>query len=164
LHTEIGPAKTTFSMVAEKAGVQRHTFYAHFPEEKELLLACSGLSLERTPLPDAGPWREIADPGERLKAGLTEIYAWFEANARLLACVLRDAEIHPGVREIMALRYGPVLRSYAEVLGAKLTAKQRPLLHLALSFHTFRTLTQDSGLKTQAAVKLMSEMVGAAKG
>ena len=34
LHGSIGPAATTISMVAERAGVQRHTFYAHFPDER----------------------------------------------------------------------------------------------------------------------------------
>src|SRR6187549_1558951 len=70
LHGSIGPAATTISMVAERAGVQRHTFYAHFPDEWSLLLACSGLALERDPLPDAAPWRAIADPAERLSVGL----------------------------------------------------------------------------------------------
>ena len=45
LHGSIGPALTTFSMVAERAGVQRHTLYAHFPDERSLNLACSALVL-----------------------------------------------------------------------------------------------------------------------
>ena len=44
LHSSVGPALTTFSMVAERAGVQRHTLYAHFPDERSLFLACSGLA------------------------------------------------------------------------------------------------------------------------
>ena len=44
LHGSVGPALTTFSMVAERAGVQRHTLYAHFPDERSLYLACSGLA------------------------------------------------------------------------------------------------------------------------
>src|SRR5262245_49794634 len=34
LHGTFGPAATTLSMIAERAGVQRHTLYAHFPEER----------------------------------------------------------------------------------------------------------------------------------
>ena len=37
-HASIGPALTTISMVAERAGVQRHTLYAHFPDERSLFL------------------------------------------------------------------------------------------------------------------------------
>jgi AcrR family transcriptional regulator len=54
LHGTVGPALTTFSMVAERAGVQRHTLYAHFPDERSLAMACSALAMERDPLPDAG--------------------------------------------------------------------------------------------------------------
>src|SRR6185503_15054067 len=74
LHSSVGPALTTISMVAERAGVQRHTFYAHFPDEKSLFQACSGLAMERDPLPDAGPWRTIVDRRERLRSGLVAIY------------------------------------------------------------------------------------------
>ncbi len=41
------PALTTFSMIAERAGVQRHTLYAHSPDERSLNLAGSALVVER---------------------------------------------------------------------------------------------------------------------
>jgi AcrR family transcriptional regulator len=162
LHGSIGPALTTVSMVAERAGVQRHTFYAHFPDERSLLLACSGLAAERDPLPDAEPWRAIEDPGERLRVGLRALYDWYERNAALAACVLRDAEYHALTREISDLRFGPPMAAYGEVLGAKLTAKQRALLRLALSFFTWRTLARESGLKHAAAVALMVQAIDCA--
>jgi AcrR family transcriptional regulator len=155
LHGSVGPALTTFSMVAERAGVQRHTLYAHFPDERSLNLACSGLTLERDPLPDAGPWRDIEDRRERLRVGLAAIYGWYERNADLAACVLRDAEYHPLTREIAAMRFGPYLAAYQEVLGARLSSKQRAVLGLALSFFTWRTLVRDGGLKRAAAVATM---------
>ena len=92
LHGQVGPAATTVSMVAERAGVQRHTFYAHFPDERSLLMACSGLAMERDPLPDAGAWRSIADSKERLQTGLRAVYDWYYRNADVTACVLRDRE------------------------------------------------------------------------
>src|SRR5499433_3192465 len=70
LHGSVGPSATTFSMVAERAGVQRHTLYAHFPDERSLLMACSALALERDPLPDPKPWQNIKDRHERLRVGL----------------------------------------------------------------------------------------------
>ena len=155
LHGSIGPARTTVSMIADRAGVQRHTFYAHFPDEKSLSMACSGLTFERDPLPDAAPWRAIEDRRERLRAGLTAIYGWYERNEELTACVMRDVEIHALTKEIMELRFGPYVAAYHEVLGAKLNAKQRAVLGLALSFHTWRTLARESGLKRAAAVGAM---------
>ena len=41
LHSTVGPLATTLSMIAEKAGVQRHTLYAHFPDERSIFQACS---------------------------------------------------------------------------------------------------------------------------
>jgi len=155
LHGSVGPAATTLSMVAERAAVQRHTLYAHFPDERSLFLACSGLTVERDPLPDAAPWRAIADRRERLRAGLLAIYGWYERNAALAGCVLRDAEFHPLTKEMIALRIDPQFALYQEVLGAKLNAAQRALLALALSFFTWRTLVREGGLKQAAAVAAM---------
>jgi AcrR family transcriptional regulator len=159
LHSSVGPALTTFSMVAERAGVQRHTLYAHFPDERSLSLACSGLAMERDPPPDAAPWRAIEGRRERLGAGLLAIYGWYERNAALSACVLRDAEHHALTREIAEMRLGPTMAAWREVLGAKLGAKQRAVLGLALSFFTWRTLVREGGLKPRAAVEAMVQAV-----
>ena len=161
LHTDIGPSKTTFSMVAEKAGVQRHTLYAHFPDERGLLMACSGHMQEQSPPPDASPWRAIKNRNERLTTGLTNIYGWFEANAQLLSSVLRDAEHYAPVQQIAKLRYAPAIGLWHEVLEAGLKDKQRAMLNVALSFYTWRTL-RDSGLKTSAAVMAMVKAVDGA--
>lgn len=159
LHGTVGPAHTSLSMVAERAGVQRHTLYAHFPTERDLLLACSGHSLEVSPLPDAEGWRAIEDRTTRLRIGLGEIYEWYERNAALLACVLRDAEHYDLVKEITALRYAPRFAVYSDVLGEGLSAKRRVILGLALSFFTWRTLTRDSGLECPAAVAAMIQAI-----
>ncbi|MBS0386198.1 MAG: TetR/AcrR family transcriptional regulator [Proteobacteria bacterium] len=155
LHGSIGPANTTVSMIAERAGVQRHTLYAHFPDERSILMACSGHSLEHDPPPDAEAWRTIVSSAGRLQTGLRAIYDWYERNANLLACVLRDAEQSALVREISTLRFGPHLARFHEVLGEALNAKQRAMLGLALSFYTWRTLTRESGMTKAAAVDAM---------
>lgn len=163
LHGSVGPANTTFSMIAERAGVQRHTLYAHFPDERSLSLACSGLHYERQPLPDAAAWRAIVDTRERLTAGLRAIYDWYERNEMLAACVLRDAEIHPLTQEIMQLRFVPIAMAWNDVLGEKLNAKQRAMLHLALSFHSWRTLSREAGLSQRATVEAMVRAIEGAK-
>lgn len=162
LHGSVGPALTTVSMVAEHAGVQRHTFYAHFPDEKSLLMACSGFAVARDPLPDPARWLTIEDPGKRLRVGLCALYDWFERNADLTACVLRDAEHHALVREVTALRFGQPMAMVREALGAKLNDRQRALLDLSLSFYTWRTLVRESGLTQAAIVTVMAEAIVAA--
>ena len=154
LHGTLGPARTPLSLVAERAGVQRHTLYAHFPDERSLLLACSGLAAERDPLPDAEPWRGIADRRERLRAGLRAVYDWFERNAELAACVLRDGEHHALTKEMIELRFGPHFLAYHEVLGAGLGPEQRAVLGLVFGFHAWRSLVREGGLEQDAAVEV----------
>src|SRR4051812_23873025 len=78
LHSVHGPARTTFTMVAEKAQVQRHTLYAHFPDEWSLGLACSGLHLEQHPPPQGEDWEQIEGRRERLATAFAAIYQWYE--------------------------------------------------------------------------------------
>jgi AcrR family transcriptional regulator len=164
LHSSLGPALTSLSMIAERAGVQRHTLYAHFPDERSLFMACSGLVMERDPLPDAAPWRAIEDRSARLRTGLAAVYGWYERNAGVAACVLRDAEFHPLTKEVSELRMGSSMAAWHEVLGAKLSAKQRAMLGLALSFFTWRTLTRDTGVAQGAAIGAMVQAIeGAGK-
>ena len=93
------------------------------------------------------------------------IYGWYERNAELAACVLRDAEYHALTREIAEMRFGPSMAAYHEVLGAKLSAKQRAVLRLALSFFTWRTLVREGGLEQSGAVEAMVQAIdGAGQG
>src|SRR3954468_10237250 len=78
LHGTVGPARTTVSAIAERAGVRRATVYRHFPDERALFLGCSGTWAERTPLPDPATWAAIADPAARLEAALHALYRWYE--------------------------------------------------------------------------------------
>lgn len=154
LHTALGPSATTLSMIAERAGVQRHTLYAHFPDERSMFMACSGLAHERDPSPTADAWRGIAGRTERLTTGLTSIYGWYGRNAQLLSNVMRDIERHPMVQEIQKER-APIFKGWRDVLGAGLKDRQRAVLHLALSFFTWRSLVQEASLKPAAAVDAM---------
>src|SRR5438132_6469866 len=88
LHRTKGPARTTLSDIARLAGVQRHTLYRHFPDEREIGLACSGLYFESNPPPDPEPWQAIAD-GERLRHGLASVYDWYTRVEDMFSRVLR---------------------------------------------------------------------------
>ena len=156
LHGTIGPAKTTISAIAERAGVQRHTYYRHFPDDRSLMLACSGLYGERNPPPDPEPWRAIGDPEQRLRRGLDELYAYYEDNQQMLSNITRDAEVDALTAEVSALRFGQTMRAMREVLGAGRRSKRAlAVLDLALAFSTWRALVLESGLGRRAAVDTM---------
>ena len=146
LHTTIGPVRTTVSAIAERAGVQRHTVYSHFPDERSLGLACSGLFKDQHPMPDPGPWLRIGDGERRLRRGLAALYAYFEANADRLAPILRDSEGDTLVRQMVDLRLTPDVTRIRDVLAdafpVRATAKARLLavLDLFASFQAWRSL------------------------
>ena len=139
LHGTVGPALATLTMVAERAGLQRHTRYAHFPDERALLWACSGLVEEGDPLPDVAAWHALPDPCERLRTRIGALHAWYARNAGLAAYVLRDAEHHAPTRKIAALRLGLPLRAMQKVPKEGFDPAQRAMLGLMLGFHAWRS-------------------------
>jgi len=161
LHESVGPARTSLSSIAERAGVERQTYYRHFPDERSLLLACSGLWVERNPLPDGDAWREVEDPEKRLRRGFSEIYAYYDANEAMLSAVLRDAEVHDATREVVEQGIAPAIGELGAALAAgwARSRKTRAAIDLALSFHTWRTLVRQSGLSANRAADLMATVV-----
>lgn len=159
LHGEVGPTATTISMIAERAGVQRHTVYAHFADELSLFTACSGMHVEQHPVPTPSAWETLDTPERRLTAALTAVYAWFAQTESMTAHVLRDAESNDVLRGIAQMRFGIPLAAVFESLAEGLSAKGKAALGLALSFYTWRTLARDIGLKPKDAVALMVRSV-----
>lgn len=164
LHGTIGPARTSVSAIAERAGVQRHTFYRYFPDERSLGLACSGLYTQRNPLPDPEPWRAIRDPDKRLRQGLGELYAYYERNEPMLSNVTRDMALDPVTAEITQMRFGPPLAAIRSVLANGRRGKRAlAMVDVALAFSTWRTLTMESGLTRKDAVETMAVAIRCAR-
>jgi AcrR family transcriptional regulator len=164
LHKSVGPARATVSAIAEKAGVQRHTYYAHFPEIKDLYQACTAHNLQRNPVPDPSRWAEVSGPEERLRVVLSEVYAYFSGEEAMLSNVLRDAALDPVLQQTMVpfYRYWETVRDViAEAFAA--SGERREALEgaiaLALDFQTWRTLVRQQGLDQDRAVGLMVGMV-----
>lgn len=159
LHGSVGPARTTVAQIAERAGVQRHTYYAHFPDEWDLFLACSGTALARDPLPDPEALRSLSAGSERVLAGLTRFYEWFARNDALAGCVLRDADHHELTQRITALRMTPSFEAAAAIMGENLGARAVVLLAVALDFPCWRTLAR-SFAPADAAVLMRDAIIG----
>ena len=62
LHGTLGPARTSISAVAQRAGVRRSTVYRHFPDEASLFFACTSYWMAAHPFPDVRRWVAIDDP------------------------------------------------------------------------------------------------------
>jgi AcrR family transcriptional regulator len=164
LHQTVGPARATVSAIAEKAGVQRHTYYAHFPELKDLYRACMGHNLERNPVPDPSRWAEISGPEERLRVALSEVYAYYSRQEAMISNVLRDAALDPILQETIVpiYQYWETVRDViADAFEA--SGEQRAALlgaiALAQDFQTWHTLVRQQELSQDRAVELMVGMV-----
>jgi len=163
LHETIGGARATISAIAEKAGVERRTVYNHFANDFELASACIAHYNAANPPPDPTAWAEIADPEERLRTALAEVYAYYSRNERLLANFAVDMQLNPSVREA-----GEAIFKYWEgardVIAAPWEIRGRnqtllAALDLALDFQTWRTLTGRGQLPDEQAIELMIDMV-----
>src|SRR5262245_40693455 len=161
LHQSLGPAATTVSDVAERAGVGRVTVYRHFADETELLRACSGHYFDRHPAPDPERWLAIEDPTERLRTGLREAYAYHRSTEQMITPALADLRDH----EVMEPYHAHWQRA-AEVLVEPWRARgrRRTLLRagiaLALSFDTWRQLVRGQGLTEEQAIDVALRLAG----
>jgi AcrR family transcriptional regulator len=160
LHTSVGPARTTISAIAEKAGVQRHTVYSHFPDEDTLFAACTSHWAELHPFPLAEAWDAASDPLERLALALRDVWAWYADVEPDLEVVIRDAELVPAAAAGVA-RYAERLTAVADRLAADLGGSSlvRAAVGHALAFETWRSLVRREGLTTDAAVDAMLVLV-----
>ena len=167
LHGTAGPSRTSFSAVAEHAGVRRSTLYRHFPDEAALFAACSARWLTVNPLPDLASWAAIPDPDRRLARALTELYAYYRRTDQMLANLLRDEDTVPAVKQTFRA-FRDYIAAARDLLvgGRKLRghARKRVLAATghALAFQTWRSLTHEHALDDQQAVELMRALVGAA--
>jgi AcrR family transcriptional regulator len=164
LHGTVGPARTTVTDVAKRAGVSRMTVYNHFPTERALFAACSTHWGERNPFPDPTAWADIVDPPERLATALGELYAWYEQREGMLGNVLRDQASVPEVAEVVGQAWRPrleaIVTSVAEgwQTAAPDDAELRAMLHLVIDFHTWTTLSR-SDVGPRHAAELAARMV-----
>ena len=167
LHTTLGPSQTTVQAIAEKAGLTRPTVYAHFPDARSLLEACSGHVRATVPPPDPKPWQSIAGPSERLEAALRGLYAYYERLEPLLENVQRDAPVMPLVAEMNAYRVRQLEEIRDLVLRAwpargRARARLRRAIGHALEFRTWQSLVRRHGCSTDEAVELMLAFARAA--
>src|SRR5678809_1393804 len=102
LHREVGPARTTISAIAERAGVERLTVYRHFPEERSMFEACTSHYATHVPGPDPSAWIGIEDPAERLGAALLSFYDYYRRSEDVLTHAVRDLPQLPALAAVLS--------------------------------------------------------------
>ena len=156
LHGSVGPARTTVSAVAERAGVQRHTVYRHFPTDQDLFASCSAHWGAMHPLPDPATWTGLDE-------GLNELYRWYEETEDMLANILRDADLVAGVQDAMVPMEEVLAEAQRQLAAGRPRRKtvSAAVAH-AVDFRTWQSLVRDGGLSRAQAVRLMASLVESA--
>jgi AcrR family transcriptional regulator len=160
MHTSLGPAATSISAIAERAGVQRHTVYAHFPDDDALFSACTGHWRSLHPFPDPAAWTKTSDPRRRLRRALQEIYAWYAEVEDDFALFTRDSHVFPSFWAAGRAQFSQIADDLAR--GFPRRKAVRAAVGHALDFGTWRSLVRGQGLSDSAAVALMVGLVESA--
>jgi AcrR family transcriptional regulator len=162
LHGTVGPARTTISAVAARAGVDRLTVYRHFPDEVALFQACTSHWLAHNPFPDPSPWSSIEDPQTRLRCALGELYTWYRTSRPMMENFFRDGPSVPALAG--RLREWDSYQKHGRTLLARgwpATGRRKKLLTAAighaLDFHTWRSLDRQN-LDDATAAELMTAL------
>jgi AcrR family transcriptional regulator len=164
LHTTVGPARTTVMGIAERAGVQRHTVYAHFPDEVSIFRACTGHWLTLNPLPDHDRWTAIAPFEHRVAAAIDDVSAYWERTAGDLTPVFADIGKVAAMEEAVTFWRTLTEAWIASAIGThRLRGRRRARLEAALrhafAMDTWRSLTAPGGMTRPEAVRLMAGFV-----
>ena len=164
LHEERGPARTTISAIAERAGVERLTVYRHFPDARSLLGACSERWMADNPPPDVASWARLP-PRRRVPQALEELYAYYRRAEPMLVRLLQDRAVIPELAQLMTA-FDETLRQALHVLAPRDGAPQRrrvtrASMEHALRFDTWQSLSA-AGLRDGEAAELMARLVRAA--
>jgi AcrR family transcriptional regulator len=160
LHEEVGPARTTVSAIAERAGVERLTVYRHFPDEPSMLRACSAHWNASHPLPEICP--ATGDPLADVRRTILRMYEWYRANADMLARLDTDARQMPMVAQLIA-----PFDDHREEVAAELdrrwprrSAQRAQTIRHALEFSTWRSLARIAGNDRRAAALAVNWLGG----
>jgi AcrR family transcriptional regulator len=172
LHREVGPARTTISAVAERAGVERLTVYRHFADEAAMFRACSAHFATEVAPPDPAAWAGVAEPAARLRAALAAFYAYYRRAEDMLAHVQRDRPALPALAAVMApwdafveaTRDDLLARWEVPEAAGPARAHLAAVLAHALRFETWRSLARAEGLGDAAAAELMVALAVATAG
>jgi AcrR family transcriptional regulator len=106
VHDEKGVAPTTFSEIAERAGVGLATVTRHFPTPGDLVRACGAHVWQemRPPIPEAATtaFAGATTTRERLERLVAEVDGFYARGAHRLALASRDRELVPELDQFLS--------------------------------------------------------------
>ena len=162
LHQAVGADAATVTASAERAGVGRVTLYRHFPDERTLYSACTGHYFRQNPPPDPQPWAKIADPDQRARTALAELYAFYGRTEKMLWRAEHDAATYPVLAELMQpfIQY---LDGVRDLLLAGRGEADDPRIRAAaghaVAFSTWHSLARGQALADDDVIALILRLI-----
>lgn len=153
-----GPGDISMAEVAEQAGVGRVTVYRHFPDLDALKQASSQGYFAQNPPPDPARWAAIANPHDRLRAGLSEAHAYHRRTERMMAKT--DDGVRDPCRRLWQAGGGVLAAAFG--LTGEPALRLRAAIDLGLNFEAWRVLVREEGLNDDQALDLVLRMCAAA--
>jgi AcrR family transcriptional regulator len=166
LHEEKGVARTTVAEIARRAGVTRLTVYNHFPDLGALLPACAAHYEGLHPMPDLGAALAQAEPAERVRGALAQLYGWYRETEPMYSKLFSDRASVPELDRFLEQNIDSMQAELADDLSAAFGVRGRraertgALIRLALDFWTWQRLSAE-GLDDEAAADLMVAAIAA---
>lgn len=165
LHEELGPAATTISALAGRAGVQRLTVYRHFATEQDILRACSTKWFREHPPPNL-PASSPGAPEARVRAILRSLYGYYRDTQGMWRSLYRDLGRIDALDEAMR-EFDDYLEAASDALLAAHAStpskRMRATTRHAVRFSTWRSL-DEQGLDPRAMADLVCDWIWAAAG
>ena len=149
LHDIHGVANTSFTQIAERAGVGAATVYRHFPTAGELVRACGAHVWQemRPPTPDAAAevFAGLETTDARLERLVAETDAFYARGALRLALAGRDRDLVPELEAFLGAVEAGVEALVREAL--RLAAPPEPAMQVVIGLMSFPVWSTFARLK-----------------
>jgi AcrR family transcriptional regulator len=165
VHLEKGVATTSYSDVAERAGVGAATVYRHFPTMGALVEACGAhlRPLMDPPRPEdaAAAFAGLRSRKARLERLAREVHAFYARAAVPLWTAEQDRKRVPELDAFLQEVEEGVMALVAAALGDEATKRKAEIVHALSDFALWRALDR-VGLEKEERVRLQVAILEAA--
>ena len=163
LHAEIGPSRTSYAMIARRAGVAIPTAYKHFPDLAGLFAACIGHVSAAMPALGPDLFAKARTAADRFAALIPALFARHRHFAPWLRWSRREAHLLPDMAVYftkMRERHLRLIRAALEPdYGARPPRALVAIVETLTGLDAWQTLTAENGLSSDEAADAVVDAV-----